>query len=110
MQRLGTLAVVMVVGMAGTGHAARLGAEQAAPAAQSAAVAKEVAGLMAKANKECVVVERNAVFGGYVAGFLVPGAKLTVVTARCKDTTAMVYKLYNKDCMGAYQDLSAAID
>jgi hypothetical protein len=81
-----------------------------AQAPQSPAVAKEVADLMVKAKVECVVAEHRSVFGGYVAGLLIPGAKLTVVTARFADTTAMAYKVYHKQCMEAYADLSAAID
>lgn len=79
-------------------------------ASQSPVVAKEVADLMVKAKVECVVAEHRSVFGGYVAGLLVPGAKLTVVSARFADTTAMAYKLYHKQCMEAYADLSAAVD
>lgn len=105
MRRLGTIALGVVVSV-GLGGAVALEAQ----AAQSAALAKEVAGLMTQAKKDCVVMEHNAVFGGYVAALNVPGAELTVVTARFKDTTSMAYKLYKKDCMGAYQDLTAAID
>ena len=106
MRTLGTIALGLIVGV---GSAASLLA-QAAPPAASVAAAKEVVGLMTKANKDCVVMEHASVFGGYVAALHIPGAKLTVVTARFKDTTAMAYKLYQKDCMGAYADLSAAID
>lgn len=83
---------------------------EARQAPQSPVAAKEVADLMVKAKVECVVAEHPSVFGGYVAGLLIPGAKLTVVTARFADTTAMAYKLYHKQCMEAYADLSAAID
>lgn len=106
MRKLGALVVGVVVG---TGSLTSVAAQQPPPA-QSIALAKEVAGLMTKANKECVAIENNSVFGGYVAALLVPGTKLTVVSARFKDTAAMVYKLYQKDCIGAYSDLSAAID
>ncbi len=85
-------------------------AAQQPPAAQSPAATKELVDLMTKAKVDCAVAENNQVYGGYIAALLIPGAKLTVVSARFKDTTAMTYKLYNKDCMGAYQDLSAAAD
>jgi hypothetical protein len=96
----------------GIGSTAGVTAVQTAPLAppQSTNVAREVSDLMVKSNKECVVMEHPSVFGGYIAALNVPGAKLTVITARFKDTTAMAYKLYKKDCMGAYADLSAAID
>lgn len=105
MRRLGTIALGLVVGV-GLGGTVTLRAQ----APQSAAAAREVADLMTKAKIDCVVTDHNAVFGGYVAALNVPGAKLTVVTARFKDTTSMVYRLYKKDCMGAYEDLSAAVD
>ena len=108
MRKFVTLAVGLVVGM---GSIASVAAQQAPPpAAQSVAAAKEVTSLMTASKRDCVVVEHNAVFGGYVAALLIPGAKLTVVMARFKDTTSMAYKLYQKDCMGAYADLSAAMD
>lgn len=106
MRRLGTLALGLIVGV---GSAPVLLAQQP-PAAQSVAAAKEVVDLMTKAKKDCVAVEHSSIFGGYVAALLIPGAKLTVVTARFKDTTSMAYKLYQKDCMGAYADLSAAVE
>jgi hypothetical protein len=106
MHKLVTLAVGMVVGL---GSVATLVA-QTPPPAQSVAAAKDVVDLMTKAKKDCVVTEHNAVFGGYVAALLIPGAKLTVVTARFKDTTSMTYKMYQKDCMGAYEDLTSAVD
>ncbi len=105
MRTLGTLGLGLLMGLSSM---ATLVAQQTA--AQSSAAAKEVADLMAKANKDCVAMEHPSVFGGYVAALSIPGAKLTVVTARFKDTTAMTYKLYQKDCMGAYADLNAAVD
>lgn len=108
MRRLGTFVMGVVMG---TGSVATVVAQQPPPpAAQSIALAKEVVGLMTKGGKDCVAIENNTVFGGYVAALLIPGAKLTVVSARFKDTTSMTYKLYQKDCMGAYSDLSAAVD
>lgn len=108
MHKLVTLAVGIVVGL---GSVATVVAEQTPPPpAQSVAAAKDVVDLMTKSNRDCVVMEHNSVFGGYVAALLIPGAKLTVVTARFKDTTSMAYKIYQKDCMGAYADLTAAID
>ncbi len=104
MWKLGTIALGVCVGVGLAGPVALR-----AQAAQSAALAKEVAALMTAAKKDCVVMEHNAVFGGYVAALNVPGAELTVVTARFKDTTAMAYRLYKKDCMGAYEDLNAAV-
>lgn len=105
MQTLGTIALGLVVGV-GLGGAVTLRAQSS----KSAAPAKEVAALMTKAKMDCVVMENNTVFGGYVAALNVPGAELTVVSARFKDTTSMAYKLYKKDCMGAYEDLNAAVD
>lgn len=104
MHRLGRIALGVFIGtvVAGTAVSARQ--------TQSGAAAKELIDLMAKAKTDCVVASHNAVFGGYVAALNVPGAKLTVVTARFNDTRAMEYKVYQKDCMGAYADLSAAID
>ena len=106
MRKLGTVALGVSLAL---GSSSSLMAQQP-PVAQSIAAAKEVAELMTKAKKECVAVEHSSIFGGYVAALLIPGAKLTVVSARFKDTTAMAYKLYQKDCMGAYADLNAAID
>ena len=107
MERFGILGLGLVVGM---NSIADVRAQAPAPAAQSVALAREVSDLMVKSKKECVVMEHSAVYGGYIAALNVPGAKLTVVTARFKDTTSMAYKLYQKDCMGAYADLSAAVD
>ena len=97
MRSLVTLAVGLVVGMGSIGTVMA----QAPPPAQSGAVAREVADLMNKAKKDCVAMEHPSVFGGYVAALSIPGVKLTVVTARFKDTTAMAYRIYQKDCMGA---------
>jgi len=109
MRRMGIVALGLAVGV---GSVAPVMAQQPPPppAAQSIAAAKEVASLMTQSKKDCVVAENTSVFGGYVAALLIPGAKLTVVSARFKDTTSMVYKIYQKDCMGAYADLTAAID
>ncbi len=109
MQILGSLVVGLVVGMSSF---ATVVAEQAPPppVAQSIVATKDVVDLMTKGNRECVVMEHNSVFGGYVAALLIPRAKLTVVMARFTDTTSMAYKLYQKDCMGAYADLTAAVD
>lgn len=107
MRRWEMIAVGLVVGLSAT---ATVVAQAPPPAAKSIAAAKEVADLMAKAKTDCVAIDNSSVFGGYVAALLIPGAKLTVVSARFKDTTAMAYKLYQKDCMGAYADLNAAVD
>lgn len=104
MRSLGSVALGVCVGVAMAGSTVM------AQQAQSGAAAKELADLMMKAKTDCVVVQHNAVFGGYVAALLIPGAKMTVVTARFNDTRAMEYKVYHKDCMGAYADLSAAVD
>jgi hypothetical protein len=104
MRTLGYIALGIFVGtvVAGTTLQARQ--------VQSGAAAKELIDLLTKAKTDCVVTSHNAVFGGYIAALHIPGAKLTVVTARFADTRAMEYKVYHKDCMGAYADLSAAID
>lgn len=107
MRRLVVMAVGVLIGMGSLGS---VQAAQAPVPAQSVAAVKDVVDLLTKAKRDCVVVEHNAVFGGYVAALLIPGVKLTVVTARFKDTTSMAYKIYQKDCMGAYSDLSAAVD
>ena len=108
MRRFGMLTVGLVVGL---GSLASVAAQQAPPpAAQSPALVKEVVDLMTRTKRDCVVMEHSSVFGGYVGALLIPGAKLTVVTARFADTTSMAYKVYQKDCMGAYADLTAAID
>ncbi len=106
MRNLATLALGLAVGVGSVNTVLA----QAPPPAASVAAAKEVVALMTKAKTDCIAIDNSAVFGGYVGALLIPGAKLTVVSARFKDTTSMTYKLYQKDCMGAYADLSAAID
>lgn len=104
MRRLGTL----TLGVLASAALSSAVLAQAVPS-QSGPAAKELIDLMTKAKTDCVVRASN-VFGGYVAALHVPGAKLTVVSARFLDTRAMEYKVYQKDCMGAYADLSAAMD
>ena len=82
MRKLVTLAVGLFVGL---GSVAIAVAEQAPPppAAQSVVAVKEVVDLMTKGKKDCVVMEHNAVFGGYVAALLIPlaAAVATLVTS-----------------------------
>lgn len=108
MRKLVTATVALGVTISMNGFAV-VEAQQPPPTAQSVAAVKQVVDLMTQSKRECVVMD-GSVFGGYVGALLVPGAKLTVVSARFSDTTSMVYKLYQKDCIGAYADLTAAVD
>lgn len=77
--------------------------------AQSPALAKELVAGLASKKLDCVAAKDPSHEGQYVAALHLPGVQLLVVSARFADPTAMDFRLFSGDCMGAYADLNAAV-
>jgi hypothetical protein len=78
--------------------------------AASTGPAKELATLLTSAKTDCVFAKVPSDTGRYVAALNVAGVQMLVVSAKFNDQTAMEYRAYTKDCMGAYADLNSAAD
>jgi hypothetical protein len=101
LRRAGLVSVLLV--------AANLAVAAQAPAASSAAPAKELLALLQSKKMEAFAVKDASEAGRFVAILLVPGVQMMVVSAGYERPTDIEYRLYTKDYLNAYMDLNSSI-
>jgi hypothetical protein len=107
----GTLILATAIGAALTIGAAAFTQPPAsqAPAAASAAKAKELIGLMQSKKLEALAARDPDKSGRYLAALHIPNVQLLVVSAAYSKPGDIDARLYYKDFMGAYVDLNTSI-
>src|SRR5262245_41937813 len=89
--------------------AAGVALQAQAPAAASAAKAKEVVSLMLAKKLDTFAARDGEKTSRYVAALLVPNVQLLLVSATYSRDNDIEYSLYHKQYQNAYQDLRSGV-